>query len=133
MDELHFQKGDYLFIEGDETQFFYIIKSGKVEIFMTDDEGSKIPLAVVDDGQAIGEFALLLEEPRSATAQALTDVVCIKIAAEGYKSLLETLPDWAASILESLVVRLKATDEIIRKAKIVDKDLEKKIEELRGE
>ena len=100
---------------------------------MTDDEGSKIPLAVVDDGQAIGEFALLLEEPRSATAQALTDVVCIKIAAEGYKSLLETLPDWAASILESLVVRLKATDEIIRKAKIVDKDLEKKIEELRGE
>jgi len=101
-----FKKGDLLFKEGDQGFFFYIIQEGKVEIIKHD-----AVLAVIEPGQPVGEFALLTESLRSASARALTDGFAIEISEEGYKQLLSELPSWAIAIMQSLVRRLKEANE----------------------
>lgn len=129
---MNFKKGDYLFIEGDDTKFFYLLRSGNVEIFITDKTEAKIPLAIISEGQAIGEFAMICNQPRSATAQAITDVEAMKVSEEGYRRMFNELPDWATAVVESLVIRLSEANDIIRRHRIVDKELEERVAEIKN-
>lgn len=115
LDQVEFEAGSILFQEGDETTFFYIIQEGQVEIFTQDKAGKKITLSIADSGQAIGEFAMVAQRPRTASARALTNVSLVKISEVGYQELLQELPEWAMSMMRSLVERLVQADETIRK------------------
>ncbi len=105
-----FKKNDILFKEGDTGFFFYIIQEGEVEVYRTTSRGNK-RLDVLLAGQALGEFALVSQKPRSATACALTDGFAYKISAENYQKLLTDLPGWAFAIIEGLIERLRRTNE----------------------
>lgn len=105
---------DFIFFEGDLESHFYIIESGKVQIFTKSKTGKRIDILTVDEGESFGEFALLDNKPRSASAQAVTDVSLIKVSAEGYEQLLAELPVWTACMLKSFVVRLKNMTEQLR-------------------
>jgi len=104
---------DFIFFEGDIESHFYIVETGKVQIFTKNKAGKRIDIMVVDDGESFGEFALLDNKPRSASAQAVTETSVIKVSAEGYEQLLSELPVWAACMMKSFVVRLKnMTDQL---------------------
>lgn len=74
LEKITFKTGDLLFKEGDLSRHFYIIQEGSVEIFQSGFHGEKIPLSVVGAGQSLGEFAMIDDSPRSATARCLTRV-----------------------------------------------------------
>lgn len=105
---------DFIFFEGDIESHFYIVESGQVQIFTKSKMGKRIDITRVEEGESFGEFALLDNKPRSASAQALTDVSLIKVSAEGYEQLLSELPVWAACMMKSFVVRLKKMTEQLR-------------------
>lgn len=117
---VHFQANAILFNEGEETFFFYMIKEGQVEIYRTTDEGKKIILAEVQEGQSLGEFAMIDRQPRSASARALTDVVAVKVSEQAYAALLAELPTWVQAMLEGLVTRLRKANEIIERHESID-------------
>lgn len=123
-----FKTGDILFRENEQSFHFYIIQSGQVEIFKTTDNGTKIPLAIVSQGTSIGEFAMIDRLPRSATAQALSEVKTVRVSETAYKRLLNDLPEWAVSVMKSLVERIRMTNDIIRSSQIVDSKLRRDIE-----
>jgi CRP/FNR family cyclic AMP-dependent transcriptional regulator len=102
-----YQPGDYIFFEGDIDFHFYIIEQGKVQIFTKNKAGSRVDISTIEEGESFGEFALLDKEPRSASAQALTECVLVKVSEKGYHQLLEELPVWASSMLQSFSQRLK--------------------------
>ncbi len=110
-----FKAGDVLFEEGDQGFFFYIIQEGKVEIYRTQENGRTKTLTVVEEGQALGEFALITESLRSASARALTDGYAIEVSEDGYKKLLAELPEWAIAVFQSLIRRLKDANELLTK------------------
>jgi CRP/FNR family transcriptional regulator, cyclic AMP receptor protein len=125
---IEFEKGDNLFKENESTFHFYIIQQGEVEVYKRGSKGAKVPLAVVGAGSAIGEFAMIDRLPRSATADALSHVVAVKVSEAAYEKLLQDLPDWAVAVMRALVERLRQTNEIIRSAEITDDKLKKQIE-----
>lgn len=115
---------DFIFFEGDIESHFYIVETGKVQIFTKNKAGKRIDIITVDDGESFGEFALLNNKPRSASAQAITETSVIKVSAEGYEQLLSELPVWAACMMKSFVVRLKnmtdqlrASDQFLERSK----------------
>jgi CRP/FNR family cyclic AMP-dependent transcriptional regulator len=110
-----FKPGDILFTEGETTSFFYIIDSGDVEVFIKPDGKQKVVLNVVSAGEALGEFAFITKKPRTASAQAITNVTAYEVSEEGYKQLLGELPEWAQSMLGSLVQRLSDSTELIKR------------------
>jgi CRP-like cAMP-binding protein len=109
-----FQPGEILFHENEMTFHFYIVQSGKVEVFKTDSDGKKVILAIIEEGSSIGEFALIDKQPRSASARALTAVELARISDEAYQQLLTELPDWATAVLEGLIDRIRRANETIQ-------------------
>lgn len=109
-----FKAGDYIFFEGDIDFHFYIVESGKVGIFTKSEQGHRIDISSVEPGESFGEFALLSNEPRSASAQALTDCTLIKVSPEAYERLMTELPTWASSMLRSFADRLKRLTKTLK-------------------
>jgi CRP/FNR family cyclic AMP-dependent transcriptional regulator len=110
-----FKPGEVLFTEGEQTSFFYIIESGDVEVFVKPDGHQKVVLNVISSGGCLGEFAFITKKPRTASAQAITEVSAYEVSEEGYDKLVEELPDWAKGMLQSLVQRLADSTELIKK------------------
>ena len=113
IEEVTFKKGDVLFQEGESGFFFYIIQEGEVEVYRASARGVNKRLDVLKPGQALGEFALVSQKPRSATARALTDGMAFRVSEENYQKLLADLPGWAFAILSGLIERLRRTNEAI--------------------
>lgn len=117
-----YKTGDFIFLEGDKESHFYIIEKGTVQIFTKKPNGERVNICDISEGESFGEFALLDKAPRSASAKALSDVVLVKVSAEGYEKLLSEIPVWASSMLRSFIIRLKnmntlikSTDQFIKK------------------
>lgn len=108
-----FPAGETIFFEGERTYCFYIVKEGHVEIVKENELKETKTLAVLGDGQSFGEFAMINSHPRSATAIAKTDVVLVKISDGAYKAMLQEVPTWVQSLLDTLVERVKIANEII--------------------
>lgn len=114
IEKRHFKNGETVFYEGEVESHFFIVESGSVLIFTKDFSGKVIPLQEVREGESFGEFALLSNMPRSATARALTDVTLVKVSAEGFQQLVSELPTWAECMLKSFVDRLQNMTDKIR-------------------
>ncbi|PIS10512.1 MAG: nucleotide-gated potassium channel protein, partial [Bdellovibrio sp. CG10_big_fil_rev_8_21_14_0_10_47_8] len=111
-----YKPGDFIFFEGDIDFQFYIIEQGQVQIFTKSKTGKRINITTVEEGESFGEFALLDKQPRSASAQALTECTLIKVSEKGYEQLLEELPVWASSMLKSFALRLKNMNEKLKES-----------------
>ncbi|MGZ3773149.1 MAG: Crp/Fnr family transcriptional regulator [Pseudobdellovibrionaceae bacterium] len=109
-----YKPGDYIFFEGDIESHFYIVETGVVTIFTKDKLGQRIHILDIVDGESFGEFALLSQTPRSASAQALTDVILVRVSEDGFKELLEELPIWSQCMMKSFVDRLQNMNEKLR-------------------
>ena len=65
-----FKKGDKVITKGEQGTKFYIVKKGKIDIFIDDNKY----IRTIGQNDFLGERALLISEPRSATAIANNDV-----------------------------------------------------------
>lgn len=58
--------------QGGTAEYYYLILSGKVSVYALNPEnGFRVNLATLGDGEAFGEIALLSEAKRSATVETL--------------------------------------------------------------
>src|SRR5262245_24277206 len=65
--------GAILFNQGDGSDGLYVITSGIVRIYLTSADGREATINLSEEGEVIGEMALLDGLPRSAGAAALTE------------------------------------------------------------
>ncbi|MDH5751460.1 MAG: cyclic nucleotide-binding domain-containing protein [Deltaproteobacteria bacterium] len=63
-----YKKGDFLFREGDEGSSMFVLLSGEVGIYKTQDGADKL-VSVLSPGDCIGEMAVVDDSPRSADAR----------------------------------------------------------------
>jgi len=93
---------DMIFNEGDHGDSLYIIISGKVSVT----RGGK-SIAMLEQGNCIGEMSLLDQEPRSAGALAIEDSILLKIDQEGFYELMSSNPDIMKQIVMMLTRRVR--------------------------
>lgn len=110
-----YKAGEYIFFEGDIDYHFYIVEEGQVQIFTKDKVGKRIDIVTVNKSESFGEFAFLERKPRSASAQALTEAVVVRISEKGYEQLLSELPTWANAMLQSFASRIRHMNEVLAK------------------
>lgn len=110
-----YKAGEYIFFEGDIDYHFYIVEDGQVQIFTKDKAGKRVDIVTVNKSESFGEFAFLERKPRSASAQALTEAVVVRISEKGYEQLLSELPTWANAMLQSFASRIRHMNEVLAK------------------
>jgi len=101
-----FMAGSTIFREGDEANELFVIKSGKVRIQI----GNRT-LTELEPDSIFGEMALIDNEPRSATAIAVTDVELVPVGEKQFLFLVSQTPYVALKVMRVLVQRLRATNK----------------------
>lgn len=107
-----FSAGQFLFLEGDNSDRAYLIRSGRVEIIKEAAIGS-VRLAVLGSGELVGEMGLLEERPRSASAHAVSEVTAEVIYPKELFHRLVDNPGASIGLLRALFERLRSTNQIV--------------------
>ena len=87
VDRSHYQKGSFIFKEGDISDYFYVIEKGEVEIIKQNPDGTETILALLKKGDSFGEMGLMQKAPRSASVRCITPVGLLKVNREDFKAL----------------------------------------------
>lgn len=98
--------------ERSESDSFYVIDKGKVEISKGFEGNDKVVLSIQSNGAFFGEMALLDEGKRSATVMALEPTSLLEIQKEDFERLLYMAPVIAYRILRELSIRLRETNAL---------------------
>ena len=95
MQEVPMRAGAVVIRQGDDGDYYYIIKAGKAKVIRAAKTGAELTLATLKDGDAFGEEALLSEAKRNATVTMATDGTLMRLAKEDFNALLkEPMLNW---------------------------------------
>ena len=98
-----FKRGDIVYEEGAVPDAFYIIISGRFRLFTRARGPEKeATLIFFYRGEHFGETSLLTGSVHSASVEAKTDAVALKISAESFQKLLHEIPALALHLSRSL-------------------------------
>lgn len=109
-----FKQGEAVFYYGDPGGEIFILRSGRVELFVESTEGKKIVLAENEQGDVIGELSFLDGGPRTATAVATEDTCMLVLDRVRLLDFIDKHPHAAMDVLTVIGRRLRATDELLR-------------------
>lgn len=95
--------GDMLFREGDSGDELFIIISGAVAVFITNDEDQEVILSELGQGSYFGEMSIIEEAPRSASCRVIEDGEFMILHSADFFRIRRTLPEPAAKILNNML------------------------------
>ncbi|HTC22322.1 MAG TPA: cyclic nucleotide-binding domain-containing protein, partial [bacterium] len=88
-----FPKDELIVRQGSKTEDFYIISSGKVEIYRKNEHGKVVFSTELKSGDFFGEnVAMGYTDKRNANAQALTEVTTLVISSKELRNLAKRMP-----------------------------------------
>ncbi len=105
-EEVSFMEGDVVYKENDPSDALYLVLEGRVRLLRDQKE-----IAVADNKEAFGTWALFDEEPRVVTATADEDTHLLRIDREDFVDLLADHVQIAQGILKTVVKRLRGLVE----------------------
>jgi CRP-like cAMP-binding protein len=105
-----------LFEQGEESDGLYIVIAGIVRIYLTAEDGREATISLLEEGEMIGEIALLDGLPRSAGAAALTDTRLVFIPHKPFCELLDTSAQLSRQVLLMLCERVRAANSQVEQA-----------------
>jgi len=113
-----FRKGEAVFEKGSEPTHIYVVKSGKLELIVTDSENAVLKKKELGVGECFGEASLMSMQRHSASVVALEDSTVLAISRHSLITLQDTdLALFALlmmNIARELARRLKFTDDVLR-------------------
>ena len=103
---LSLPSGCQLFAQGDQADGLYVVLTGRLGVFRTEPDGQQRLVNETVTGDAVGEMALLLGEPRSASVVALRDSELLRLRREAFEILLDRQPQLVLQLTRQLAGRL---------------------------
>ncbi|MDA3039332.1 MAG: cyclic nucleotide-binding domain-containing protein [Actinomycetota bacterium] len=85
-----------------------ILISGSAKVEVGDKE-----VANLGPGDVVGELAMIDSKPASATVTMTTDGEAWMVARSGFRPVWEQNPDMSRALLEAVVARLRAADDLL--------------------
>ncbi len=90
LEEVEFQKGQLIFSQGEQGDFYYLIKKGHCLLSRKPSPNAKeIKLAQLHQQDTFGEDSLLSDEPRNVSITALTNTVLLRLSKNNFISLIK--------------------------------------------
>lgn len=104
---VHLPAGKTLIRQGDTDCDYYVLIAGRLSVIVRDDRGKIVARGRVRPGEGVGEMALLMDEPRSATVIARLDSELVRFPHKGFLDLVNSNPRAAIAIARLTIRRLK--------------------------
>ncbi len=104
--ERKFNKGEFIFHEGDIPRYYYQISTGCVKMYNVNDDGREFTQGVFERGDSFGEPPLFINEVYPATAIAVSNCRIIKLNKESFFKLLDKTPCLQRTMLDVFAMRI---------------------------
>ena len=92
--------------EGDTADNLYIILSGRVKVYASNEEGREVIIALRGPGEYVGELALDGGE-RSASVMTTEPTTCSVVTAANLRQFIAEHPDFALHLIHRLIDRVR--------------------------
>ncbi len=104
-----YAKDDLIFRQGDESREVYFVRKGKVRIYKISPSGNETSIVIFSTNDVIGELAAIDQEPRSASAKAMTAVSLLSLSQERFLYTMQSVPRFGMNIARVLAHKLRWT------------------------
>jgi uncharacterized membrane protein len=105
--------GEIIFHGGEPGDELFLVKEGRVHVFITSDIGDKIILTNAVPGDVFGEISLLDGGPRTASAAAIDATTVLILCRNRLLELVQRHPRVALDLLTVMGHRLRMTDQLL--------------------
>lgn len=113
VEETHRARG-YIFMEGDPSRWFYLVKSGHVKIVRHSKTGKDVVLELLGPGEVFGGVAVIEKRPYPAAAQATEATSVLKIPGDPMIALAERYPMFIKEMALMIGRRLRAAHDSVK-------------------
>jgi CRP-like cAMP-binding protein len=124
MIEKTYSLGEDIIAQGEKGDFYYVIKSGRVAVLQRKKgEQETKQVAVLGEGDAFGEEALIRDDPRNATCRAIEETTVYALDKVDFAQVLQT------SFLDNIFIEDLSTESYLDKYVVIDARVAKDYEE----
>ena len=115
-----YDKNSIIITEGDTSSSLYVILSGEVKVFVSDEDGRSNVVNRLGPGDYFGELSLIDEEPRSASIEAVSKCRLSILSRAYFFDYLEANPRVAIRLLQGIGQRLRNTTHHAKDLALMD-------------
>jgi CRP/FNR family transcriptional regulator, cyclic AMP receptor protein len=112
MTEVHLNRGEHLFLEGQDGDRLYVVLDGKMKLTRAAADGRENLVSVLGPGEMFGELSLFDPRPRTSTASAVTDAALAALAHDALRPWLRERPEVSMHMLQALAKRLRRANDL---------------------
>jgi CRP/FNR family cyclic AMP-dependent transcriptional regulator len=114
-----FPKNAVIINEGDRGDTLFVILTGKVKVYVSDDDGREMILDIYGPGDYVGEMSLD-GRPRSASVMTLEQTTCSVLTRDELRAAIEKNPDVAMTIIGTLIERARIATDNVKNLALMD-------------
>ena len=114
------ERGHVLFTEGDAASDLFVVRSGRIAIGRRSPDGRESLVALMEEGDVLGEMALFDDGDRSASARALEPSSLLRIPYGPVKEAISNRPQLLWDVVHILAARIRSMDSALADAVFLD-------------
>lgn len=103
----NFKKGVILITEGDQSDSFYILQSGRVRVYASDEQGNEVTLDFLEAVSYFGEISLIDDSPRSASVITTEPCSVTVISRAEFERCLDKNPYLTQKLIRYLTEKIR--------------------------
>jgi CRP/FNR family cyclic AMP-dependent transcriptional regulator len=108
---LRFEDDQIMLVQGDVGDFLYVLINGLVKVIVSAVSGAQTTLAIRSRGDLVGEFALLDNKPRAATARAAGQVTALRVGGGAFLAFAGRSPAVQMTVTRYMLDKMRTTTE----------------------
>jgi CRP/FNR family cyclic AMP-dependent transcriptional regulator len=118
--EKSYPKNAVVLTEGEMGDSLFMIQSGKVKVFIGDEDGREIILKILGPGDFFGEMSMIDKQPRSASVTTIEAASFLVLSHSAFERCVEQAPRIANMVMRVLAQRVREADRKIGTLALMD-------------
>jgi CRP/FNR family transcriptional regulator, cyclic AMP receptor protein len=114
-----FPKNAIIINEGEHGDSLFIVLSGKVKVYASNEAGKEVVIAFHGAGEYVGEMSLD-GSPRSASVMTMEPTTCAVVSRAHFREFILAHPDFALHLIEMLIQRVRVATESVKSLALTD-------------
>ncbi len=106
-----YKRREFLFEEGDYPRYLFFIKSGKVKLFKTNEDGKEYIINIYGAGEFLGYLALIKDEEYTESASALEETEVALVPKDDFAQLINANRDVSSQLIKMLASNIEEKEQ----------------------
>lgn len=100
-------ENEVIFNRGDEGDTFFVVLSGKVQIYLKSEDGTENILAILNAGEGFGELSLMTGDPRTTSVKTLVPTSLLVLSKNYFDQICSQYPEFSLALIKVMANRIR--------------------------